>query len=405
MNSVFFRLETYPLDRVPFLLAELRREPWACSHVASPAVPDIVCGERNLSQLENEIYEQAARARELTKRGVARRIRASQHVVAIAVASFPFRCDQIRDNSLLQEMLTQWTALNLDFAEMQWGEQAVSAVLHTDESNPHLHIVVLPANDQMLARPLHVGYSAQRKADTEARSAGATLAEAHSAGRNAYKNAMRQLLDEYHESVGKVLDFARRGVGTKRLPRATSQAMKHAANVQNELALEKRRLQAEIDDIALARSEIELSNEMIISQARQQASDLIHDAAAKADAAQQTIQAEQKKNEATTIALAEREAWQKKRFADAVRTLNFGMSQIVSGKVGIVDGQLNWPTDVASVLKKYEHLLMPIASRVATYENNARKILADAERRLNTEQYNDVRAGIAAQFPRSFRNP
>lgn len=405
MHSLFLRIETYPVRRIPFLFAEVRREPWACMHVRAPAVPTVPFGEQNLVQLEHEIYEQAATAREVTKRGVGRGIRASQHIVAFATASFPFRCDDVREDSVLQEMLNHWIALNLDFAEMQWNEQVASAVLHLDETYPHLHIILVPNNEQMLARPLHPGYSAQRKTDTDARSAGASLGEAHAAGRNAYKDAMRRFLDQYHESVGTVLDFARRGIGAKRLPRAVSQALKDASKIQTELAAEKRRLEAEIDDFTLARSEIEISTKAVVSDAQRQAAGIIRAAAAEADAARRGIEDEKKANEAAKIALEERAARQTKRFADAARTLNIGFSQIASGKVGVVDGQLGWPPDVASTLKHYEHLLMPLATRVAAYENKARKILTDAERLLDAEQCTKLRAGLAAQFPRPFQGP
>ena len=55
------------------------------------------------------------------------------------------------------EELDRWCEENMKFLKQQFGDGLVGAVLHTDESTPHIHAIVIPMKDGRLSHSSYFG--------------------------------------------------------------------------------------------------------------------------------------------------------------------------------------------------------------------------------------------------------
>lgn len=187
------------------VLSEAMRLPGHCDHVASPQPPEVVAGlhpGRLAERLDALIDQRRVEGR--------RRPRGDVHVLACAVYSWPEHTDYAD-----QERLRAWIADTI-----AWHERAVgpvdSAVLHLDESFPHIHVYSVSAD----ARGLTPGWQAKREA-----------AEAGASARDqgvAYREAMSGWQDRYHAEVGAFHGLERLGPARQRLKRGEWRAAKPA---------------------------------------------------------------------------------------------------------------------------------------------------------------------------------
>lgn len=206
--------------------AEAGRKPDHCRHVDDPHPPVLLAGvEPVAAWAEVERRHAAARITVDTRSGPReRKLRKDENVLLAAVASWPGKTE---DTDIESTTFQQWQRHTLEFFEKHHGPP-LSAVLHLDESHPHIHFLTAPDLENGQRMPdLHPGERAKRDAG----------------GRNgkrvekneAYKAAMRSYQDDFFESVGIKHGMARLGPKVQRLSRDEWKAQQ--AEAQRQAAL------------------------------------------------------------------------------------------------------------------------------------------------------------------------
>ncbi|MFH4860900.1 plasmid recombination protein [Vibrio diabolicus] len=216
------------------------RDPSAIPHVANPEPPKLLFGV--------DAYEVERIARERTskaKDAIGRKLRKDAQVVLSAVASVP--------SSLPEEELKRWTEQTILWFKRKYGENFISAILHRDESHPHLHLcVVIPDSQEYgMANLKHIHAPLAARQDTQ----GGRKAKA-----DAYKKAYRQIQDDYHNEVSSSFGMLRLGAHKQRLTRAEYNTRKHQAKCEAEVI---RKIHADKTEVEIKINEIEKS-ELII---------------------------------------------------------------------------------------------------------------------------------------------
>jgi hypothetical protein len=206
-----------------FVLAEARREPAASVHVSNPSSPVVVYGS-TIDEVER-LHDAAADIATTTpKGGKPRKIQKTQHTLMTVVASHPYTVSEVREDPAKREEVARWEALTLEWLKGQFGDQLVSVVRHEDESHWHLHAYVLPDDPAMRASALHPGQSAKAAVMTAGPADGEDSKALNKRGDAAYKAAMREWQDSYHDAVAVACGLTRLGPARRRLTRAEWQA-------------------------------------------------------------------------------------------------------------------------------------------------------------------------------------
>lgn len=183
---------------------EAERVPDACLHVKNPSAPTVVFG---MSVSEARAYHDAVVDDLRDAQG--RKIRATQNTLLAGVVSYPanFRDDKYQ----------HWEDLNLKYLRETYGDELVSVVRHDDESHPHLHFFVVPKNGN--ARLLNPGIKAKLDAIQREKEAGNDKFSDKESN-VFYKQAMREMQDNYFRKVGVYTALQRIGPGRRRLKHA-----------------------------------------------------------------------------------------------------------------------------------------------------------------------------------------
>jgi len=183
-------------------------------HIDEPQKPALVFGE-NPQKVVSDIEEKASHCKD--SRG--RKLRADAQVLAVVVASHPLPTKDMKD----LEQVKPWIDDTLAWAKEKYGDDLKSVILHTDESHPHLHIVIAPqiTGELLSIENAHDGIKAKKAA----RAAGKKESDA-------YKSAMRSFQDDYHEKVSSKHGMTRLGPKRQRLDRKSWMAQKSAAASQ-----------------------------------------------------------------------------------------------------------------------------------------------------------------------------
>ncbi len=202
----FAHLETYarrPAVRakgdqkhsVADILGEASRTPGHCPHVPNPGEPEVVAGVHPTELL--------ARHDELvaSRRIAGKRNKQDVHTLAAAVYSWP-EVVEYTD----RERFARFVADVLAFHRKHVGP-VDSAVVHWDETYPHLHVYT----SDMDARRLSPGWRARREAEA-AGLRGRSVSEA-------YKAAMTGWQDSFYAEVGQLSGLDRYGPRRQRLTR------------------------------------------------------------------------------------------------------------------------------------------------------------------------------------------
>lgn len=211
MAYQFLHVRTYSIKTGGAgIAAEAGRKPDHCRHVDEPQPPVVLVGTTP-DQAWAEIERRHAEAQVIvqTKAGPRpRRLRSDENVLLAAVASYPTPTAELdqQDPGFLD-----WQRRTLAQLEREHGP-ALSAVLHLDESHPHIHYLTAPDLEagQRMA-DIHPGERAKR--DAGGREGKKTAKDA------AYKAAMRGYQDRYHQAVGIHHGMARLGPRRLRLTR------------------------------------------------------------------------------------------------------------------------------------------------------------------------------------------
>lgn len=280
MSFQFIHMEGYSRKgdgkgrTVAFVMAEVRRDPVASVHVATPSAPVVVYGA-TIDKVEAMHDAAAAVAMTAVKGGKPRRLRQDHKTLHTVIASHPYTMEEVRADPAKLREAEEWERRTIAWLRLQYGDDLKSVVRHEDESHFHVHAYIVPTDDpEMRALRHHPGVVTKRAmmaagpAEGEDRKALSKKADA------AYKTAMRSWQDAYHEAVGIPCGLARLGPQRRRLTRAEWQA---------------EQVQAKALRTTLDRArEVKRKGEFMIASTKEDAARITAEvAAAKAEAARQ----------------------------------------------------------------------------------------------------------------------
>ncbi|WCM64910.1 hypothetical protein K0819_12800 [Vibrio parahaemolyticus] len=231
------------------MIAEIEREPDACTHVLNPRQPKLLFGKK-----PKEVLKLALEQAETAKDSVGRKLRKDAQIIACAVASFPVPMAEL---TLKDPDLNKWLKLNHEFFKRKYSKSYVSLTAHLDEKFFHIHVLLLPELDNegvMNIGTVHQGIQARD----------ATKTNKLKIKNRAYKEAMRAFQEEYYEAVGKPCGLTKDGPKRRRLTRQEwtlekshakrlSESIEHIQHT-NERSLELHRQSKKLSDEAHERS-------------------------------------------------------------------------------------------------------------------------------------------------------
>jgi len=225
MGFQFVHLETYSRKAdakgrsTDFIFAEASRKPEASVHVANPLPPVIVYGIG--IEAVQEMHDAAAFAATITvKGGHVRKVAKDKKTLHTVVASHPFTMDEIRTDPAKQREAEDWERRTISWLRSQYGDDLKSVVRHEDESHYHLHAYVLPVDEPgMSALKYHPGTIAKRAIMGAGPAEGEDAKALSKRADAAYKQAMRDWQDSYHEAVAIPSGLTRLGPQRRRLTR------------------------------------------------------------------------------------------------------------------------------------------------------------------------------------------
>ncbi|KQT03169.1 hypothetical protein ASG42_24470 [Rhizobium sp. Leaf391] len=211
-----------------FIFGEVERRPDASFHVSNPSSPEIVFGLA-ISDVRALHDERALAAKDTMKNGKTRAIRSTQQTLATVIASHPYQVAEIRADPAKAADVAEWERRTVQWLQDQFGSQLVSVIRHTDERYCHLHCYILPENRMMKAAAIHPGHIAKTAEIAEGPRPGEDEKMLNRRGDKAYRAAMRNWQDHYHQHVGAPSGLTRIGPQVRRLRRAEWQAEIQAA--------------------------------------------------------------------------------------------------------------------------------------------------------------------------------
>ena len=201
-----------------FVFAEARRDPDASLHVANPLPPVVVFGV-GVDEVER-LHDAAADAAVTTpKGGKPRKVQKSQHTLMTVVASHPHTMEEVRSDPGKRREAEEWEKRTVAWLRSQYGDKLVSVIRHEDESHYHIHAYVLPADQAMRANGLHPGQCAKAAVMAAGPADGEDSKALNKRGDAAYKQAMREWQDSYHETVAIACGLTRLGPQRRRVIR------------------------------------------------------------------------------------------------------------------------------------------------------------------------------------------
>jgi hypothetical protein len=213
--------------------SEGMRMPGASKHIPLPASPRVILGEEASVAAEmatrNAIDAVDADGRKLRKDGIA---------LYAGVISYPVSWAGLDLDANAHDKMHRWFFAAADWLKDKFGKHLKSAIVHTDETYPHLHFFVVPPLgldrriDHGTAHPAHL---AKRTAEEKALSEGSTTAEARKAGNRAYVAALRALQDDFHQKVSRRFGHARFGDRKTRVSRVEKKAEIEAEALKREV--------------------------------------------------------------------------------------------------------------------------------------------------------------------------
>jgi hypothetical protein len=256
-----------------YVFDEARRDPGASVHVPNPSPPVVVFGI-GVDEVERLHDATADAATTTPKGGKPRKIQKTQHTLMTVVASHPHTMDEVRADPEKKREAEEWERRTVAWLRSQYGNRLVSVIRHDDESHYHLHAYVLPDDQAMRASALHPGQCAKAAVMAVGPVDGEDTKSLNKRGDAAYRAAMRNWQDGYHENVAIACGLTRLGPQRRRLTRAEWQAEQTQANALR-TTLERAR-------------EVRRKGESMIASTKEDAARIAAEAAAaKAEAARQ----------------------------------------------------------------------------------------------------------------------
>ncbi|MCG9620831.1 plasmid recombination protein [Vibrio diabolicus] len=235
---------------------ELMRHPDAIPHISNPLSPVILYG------YDAYVAVQLAQERvNASTDQLGRKIRKDAQVVLSGVVSCP---SDFKEES--ESKYKSWIDDNIIYLQNKYGGELISVILHEDESHPHLHFICIPKQTDDCK--LHI------KSIHEPIKAREETKGGRKAKYEAYKQAFRELQDEYYYSIASKYGFLRDGARKQRLTRSEYMKRKESAKKlsivhqdlsvkfevhkkqKNQIDLEKSNIKSERD--SLQKQELEI---------------------------------------------------------------------------------------------------------------------------------------------------
>lgn len=206
-----------------YVFNEARRDPAASVHVLDPSPPIVVYGS-TIDEVEARHDAAADVATTTPKGGKPRRIQKTQHTLMTVVASHPYSMEEVRNDPEKCREAQEWEQRTVAWLRSQYGDKLVSVIRHEDEGYFHVHAYVLPDDPAMRASALHPGQCAKAAVMAAGPVDGEDTKALNKRGDQAYRAAMRDWQDAYHETVAIPSGLTRLGPQRRRLTRAEWQA-------------------------------------------------------------------------------------------------------------------------------------------------------------------------------------
>jgi len=202
-----------------FIFDEASREPIASVHVASPKPPTVIYGV-GVDEVRQMHDAAAASAMTPGARGKPRKLDSKQKTLHTVVASHPYTVEEVRADPKKAKEVRDWERRTVAWLQEQYGPAVKSVVRHTDEKQWHVHAYVLPTHDpQLRAGIYHPGAVAKKAVKAAGRRDGEDGKALNKRADVAYKSAMRDWQDSYHEAVAVPCGLTRLGPSRRRLTR------------------------------------------------------------------------------------------------------------------------------------------------------------------------------------------
>lgn len=202
-----------------FIFDEASRKPIASVHVADPKPPTVIYG-LGIDEVRQMHDTAAAVAMTPGARGKLRKLDSKQKTLHSVVASNPYTVEEVRTDPKKAAEVRDWERRTVVWLKQQYGPALKSVIRHTDEKQWHIHAYVLPTNDpQMRAGVYHPGAVAKKAVKAGGRRDGEDGKALNKRADVAYKAAMRDWQDSYHETVAVPCGLTRLGPARRRLTR------------------------------------------------------------------------------------------------------------------------------------------------------------------------------------------
>lgn len=257
MAYQFIHLESWsrkPDDKgrsTDFIFDEASRKPIASVHVADPKPPTVIYG-LSVNEVRQMHDEAVAAAMTPGARGKLRKMASTQKTLHTVVASHPYTVEDVRADPKKAKEVRDWERRTVAWLKEQYGLALKSVIRHTDEQQWHIHAYVLPTHDPELRAGLyHPGGVAKKAVKAAGRRDGEDGKALNKRADVAYKSAMRDWQDSYHETVAVPCGLTRLGPARRRLTREEWKAEQAQAralqNAVDRAEAVKRQGQAYID--------------------------------------------------------------------------------------------------------------------------------------------------------------
>lgn len=201
----FIHYEKYKQNDISGIIGEASCTPGFCPHVEKVQAPTILKGD--LQKLQDRLVYDAEHYKKKSKDGKEKKIRHDANILVAGVFSYPDSTAQRGDPAF-----EKWLELSMKFIAEEYGEQLHTAVLHLDESHPHIHFYVIPKDYEM---------SNACRGDKASKETNSKL-EA--------KKAMQAYQDAYYEGVSMLCGHTRLGPRRQRLTRPEWKAQQEHAS-------------------------------------------------------------------------------------------------------------------------------------------------------------------------------
>ncbi|MQX78108.1 hypothetical protein [Sinorhizobium medicae] len=225
MAYQFIHLESWsrkPDDKgrsTDFIFDEASRKPVASVHVSDPKPPTIIYGV-GVDEVRQMHDAAAGAAMTPGARGKLRKVASTQKTLHTVVASHPYTVAEVRADPRKATEVREWERRTVAWLRDQYGPALKSVIRHTDEKQWHIHAYVLPTHDPELRAGLyHPGVVAKKAVKAAGAREGEDGKALNKRSDAAYKTAMRDWQDSYHNDVAVHCGLTRIGPARRHLTR------------------------------------------------------------------------------------------------------------------------------------------------------------------------------------------